>query len=69
MNLKNVKYTFTGTQKGWPGDQPVVLLDTSKIHKLGWYAKKTSDQAVRIAVRRLLGKEKFKLSVNNIEKR
>ena len=69
MNLKNVKYVFTGTQKGWPGDQPVVLLDTSKIHKLGWYAKKTSDQAVRIAVRRLLGKEKFKLSVDNLEKR
>ncbi len=69
MNLKNVKYAFTGTQKGWPGDQPVVLLDTSKIHKLGWFAKKTSDQAVRIAVRRLLGKEKFKLSIENLEKR
>ena len=69
MGLKNVKYSFTGTAKGWPGDQPVVLLDTSKIHKLGWHAKKTSDQAVQIAVRRLLGKEKFKLSINNFEKR
>lgn len=69
MDLKNVKYFFTGTPRGWPGDQPVVLLDTSKIHKLGWYAKKTSDQAVRIAVRRLLGKEKFKLSIDNLEKR
>ncbi|MBI5452609.1 GDP-mannose 4,6-dehydratase [Candidatus Gottesmanbacteria bacterium] len=64
MGLSNVKYHFTGTERGWPGDQPVVLLDTSKIHKLGWFAKRTSDEAVRIATRRLLGKEKFKLSID-----
>lgn len=66
MGLKNVEYTFTGTPRGWPGDQPVVLLDTSKIHKFGWYAKRSSNEAVRIAVRRILGKEKFKLSVKTI---
>lgn len=64
MGLSNVKYHFTGTERGWPGDQPKVLLDTAKIHKLGWYAKRTSDEAVRIATRRLLGKEKFKLSID-----
>lgn len=66
MDLKNVKYTFTGTPRGWPGDQPVVLLDTAKVHSIGWYAKKTSNEAVRTAVRRILGKEKFKLSVDNL---
>ena len=69
MGLKNVTYTFTGTERGWPGDQPVVLLDTSKIHKLGWCAEKTSDEAVRIAIRRLLGKDKFKLTKEYIENR
>jgi len=69
MGLKNVNYTFTGTQRGWPGDQPVVLLDTSKIHKLGWYAEKTSDEAVRIATRRLLAKDKFKLTKEYIKNR
>ena len=69
MGLKNVTYTFTGTARGWPGDQPVVLLDTTKIHKLGWYAEKTSDEAIRIATRRLLRKDKFKLTKEYIENR
>ena len=63
MNCRNVQYRFTGTERGWPGDQPVVLLDTTKIHKLGWHARLTSDEAVRIATRRLLGKDKFLLSI------
>ena len=66
MGLKDVRYEFTGTPRGWPGDQPVVLLDTSKIHDLGWFAKRTSDDAVRAATRRLLGTERFKLSLENL---
>ncbi len=62
MGLKDVKFRYTGTPRGWPGDQPVVLLDTSKIHELGWHAKRTSNDAVRSAVRRLLGTEKFTLT-------
>lgn len=67
MGLKKVNYSFTGTPKGWPGDQPVVLLNTSYIHSLGWYAKRTSNEAVRTAVRRILGLEKFQLSIDNID--
>jgi UDP-glucose 4-epimerase len=66
MDLKDVRYAFTGTPRGWPGDQPVVLLDTSKIHDLGWSAKRTSDEAVRTATRRLLGTERFKLSLESL---
>jgi UDP-glucose 4-epimerase len=66
MGLSDVKYRFTGTPKGWPGDQPVVLLDTSKIHELGWWCKRTSNEAVRGATRRLLGKDKFMLDVGNL---
>jgi UDP-glucose 4-epimerase len=66
MGLEDVRYEFTGTARGWPGDQPVVLLDTGKIHDLGWYAKRTSDEAVRAATRRLLGTESFKLAVNDL---
>jgi UDP-glucose 4-epimerase len=62
MGLKDVKYRFTGTPKGWPGDQPVVLLDTTKIHELGWWCKRTSNEAVRSATRRLLGTETFALT-------
>ena len=66
MGLKDVRYEFTGTPRGWPGDQPVVLLDTSKIHDLGWFAKRTSNDAVRAATRRLLGTERFKLNLENL---
>jgi UDP-glucose 4-epimerase len=66
MGLRDVKFVFTGTPLGWPGDQPVVLLDTSRIHEWGWFAKRTSDEAVRVATRRLLGTEKFKLTAETL---
>jgi hypothetical protein len=44
----------------------VVLIDTSRIHELGWYSKRTSTDAVRSAARRLLGTEKFRLTVDTL---
>lgn len=64
MGLPNAKYRFTGTERSWPGDQPIVLLDTARIRKLGWHSVRTSSEAVRIAARRLLGKEKFSLTID-----
>jgi UDP-glucose 4-epimerase len=66
MCLEGVKFRYTGTPRGWPGDQPVVLLDTTKIHELGWWCKRTSDDAVRIATRRVLGTETFLLTTSNL---
>jgi UDP-glucose 4-epimerase len=66
MGLDGVEFRFTGTPRGWPGDQPMVLLDTNRVHQLGWYAQRTSDEAVRTATRRLLGKEKFTLTVETL---
>ena len=57
MGLKNVQFTYTGGQRGWLGDAPVVHFNISKMKKLGWQASHSSDEAVRIAARRLLGKE------------
>jgi len=59
MGLSNVHFTFTGEKRGWPGDQPQVFLSIGKVKKLGWYPKHTSTEAVRIAVRRMLGSEVF----------
>ena len=67
MGLSDVKYEFTNTPRGWPGDQPVVLLDTTKVHELGWWAKRTSNEAVRIATRRLLGIEEFQLTTETLQ--
>jgi UDP-glucose 4-epimerase len=48
---------FTGGDRGWVGDIPEFRYDLTKIHKLGWQAKMTSDEAVRLAVRKILKKE------------
>ncbi len=46
-----------GTKRAWLGDQPKVHFTVEKINKFGWYCKHSSDEAVRTAVRRVLGKE------------
>ena len=46
-----------GTKRAWLGDQPRVHFTVDKINALGWHCRRTSDEAVRIAVRRVLGKE------------
>jgi len=54
MKIKNVEYKFTGGSIGWLGDVPKFQYDLSKIHKAGWKAKHTSDDAVRLAARAAL---------------
>lgn len=46
-----------GTKRAWLGDQPKVHFTVDKINKLGWHCQRSSDEAVRTAVRRVLGKE------------
>ena len=57
MGLADVDLKYTGGRRGFPGDVPELLLDQTKMKRLGWQASHTSDEAVRIATRRLLGKE------------
>jgi UDP-glucose 4-epimerase len=54
MELSDVKFKYTGGKRGWAGDVPRFQLDASKINKLGWKAKYTSDEAVRKAIREIL---------------
>ena len=56
MGLGDVEYCFTGGSGGWPGDVPKFQYDLSRIHSLGWRAKHTSDEAVRLAARKALGR-------------
>ena len=46
MNLKNVKYNFTGGARGWKADVPIYRLDTTKIRNVGWENKLNSFQAM-----------------------
>jgi UDP-glucose 4-epimerase len=54
MGLGDVKFKYTGGRRGWPGDAPIVHFNVDKMKRLGWQAKHSSDEAVRIAAKRLL---------------
>ena len=58
MGLKEqTRVLFGEGDRGWVGDVPEFDYRLDKIHRLGWKAKMTSNQAVRLAIRRILGKE------------
>jgi len=57
MGLSDVKFKYTGGKRGWPGDSPMVHFNVEKMKGLGWEARHSSDEAVRLAARRLLDKE------------
>lgn len=59
MGLKDVKFKYTGGKRGWRGDVPIVHFSIEKMKKLGWQPKYTSDEAVRIATRRILKQLKY----------
>jgi len=51
MNLKNVKYVYSGGDRGWKGDVPIVRLNSGKIRGLGWNNKYNSQEAVLNSVK------------------
>jgi len=55
MNLK-ASIQYTGGDRGWVGDVPEFKYDLSKIHTLGWFAKRDSNASVRLAIQKALGK-------------
>ena len=51
----SVNYEFTGGDRGWKGDVPIVRFDVTKIKSLGWRAGRTSAEAVREAISAMRG--------------
>jgi UDP-glucose 4-epimerase len=54
MGLENVKFVYTGGDRGWKGDVPFVRFDLSKIHSHRWKAKLSSIGAIRKSVQEML---------------
>ncbi len=52
----NASIKYTGGDRGWIGDVPEFKYDLSKINELGWVAKINSNDSVRIAIQKALGK-------------
>ena len=58
MDLDNVKYEFTGGERGWLGDSPLVHLDTKKAHELWLGSQKLSiEDGIRNTVKYLLSND------------
>lgn len=55
MGITDVVYQYTGGESGWKGDVPRFCYCADKIHKAGWSARYTSDEAVKKTIRCVLG--------------
>lgn len=45
-----IAYKYTGGDRGWKGDVPIVRLDTQRIQSIGWRCERTSREALKQAV-------------------
>ena len=57
MQLPDVKFKFTGGDRGWVGDVPKMQLSVDKLKSFGWNPGITSEDAVRAAIRATLDEE------------
>lgn len=52
----NAKISYTGGDRGWVGDVPEFRYDLTKVNSLGWVAPHNSNDSVRLAIQKALGK-------------
>ncbi|WP_446743789.1 NAD-dependent epimerase/dehydratase family protein [Silvibacterium acidisoli] len=51
-------FDYTGGDRGWKGDVPVVRLDTTRLRSLGWSPKRNSREAVAASLREMAADER-----------
>lgn len=49
-----VKFIFSGGDRGWKGDIPIVRMNINKIRSLGWNCNKNSAQAIKDSITALI---------------
>jgi UDP-glucose 4-epimerase len=54
LNSSDVKFEYTGGDRGWKGDVPIVRLNTDRIRRLGWVCGSGSRQALRDSMMAML---------------
>jgi len=50
----SVRYDYTGSDRGWKGDVPIIRLNIDKIRSLGWQPTRTAAAALRDAMQAML---------------
>jgi UDP-glucose 4-epimerase len=51
LGLKNVKFNYSGGDRGWKGDVPIVRLNSDKIKSLNWINRYTSAEAMTKSIK------------------
>jgi len=54
LEKSDVRYVYSGGDRGWKGDVPVVRLNTDRIRKLGWNNRYSSADALRQSLMAML---------------
>jgi len=54
LNPHQVEFEYTGGDRGWKGDVPVVRLNTDRIRSLGWTCQAGSREALRSSMMSML---------------
>jgi len=54
INSQSVKITYSGGDRGWKADVPVVRINARKILDLGWSPRYTSEEAIRESIREMI---------------
>ncbi len=54
LSDEDVRIEYTGGDRGWKGDVPIVRLNTDRIRSLGWTCRRTSRQALCVAMHAML---------------
>jgi UDP-glucose 4-epimerase len=54
LDRSTVKLEYTGGDRGWKGDVPVVRLNTDKIRTLGWSNQRSTREALRASLESML---------------
>jgi UDP-glucose 4-epimerase len=54
LRQEQVEFQYTGGNRGWKGDVPVVRLNTDRIRTLGWRCERSSREALRQSILAML---------------
>jgi UDP-glucose 4-epimerase len=54
LDPASVEFEYTGGDRGWKGDVPIVRLSTDKIRATGWRCEHTTREALRLAMEAML---------------
>jgi UDP-glucose 4-epimerase len=54
LGIEHTEFHFTGGDRGWKGDVPVVRINTDRIRRLGWANTMSSRQALEASLRSML---------------